>query len=78
MRIISDYVTLDDQNFEGRVMGSIDNIIGERTAYTGDLKFSYSQDASLAKVEFFTEGYLGLTIDGISWGGQYYKTSGRL
>ena len=78
MRIDSDYVQLDDQLFQGRVVGRNGNIIGEKTAYTGDVTFSYSQDASLAKVEFRTEGYLGLTIAGISWDGQYYKTSGRM
>tara|TARA_B110000090_G_C13390768_1_gene449364 strand:+ start:1268 stop:3661 length:2394 start_codon:yes stop_codon:yes gene_type:complete len=78
MRIDSDYVQLDDQNFQGRVVGRTNNIIGEKTAYTGDVTFSYSQDAGLAKVEFRTEGYLGLTIAGISWDGQYYKTSGRI
>lgn len=77
-RIHSDYVTLDDQEFTGRVMGQTNNIIGEKRAYTGDLLFSYSQDANLAKIEFFTEGYLGLTISGIAWNGQYHKTSRRI
>ncbi len=78
MGILSDYVTLDDQKFTGRVMGQTNNLVGEKSAYTGDLRFSYSQDAALAKVKFTATGYLGLTIDGISWAGQYYKTSGRL
>jgi len=78
MRIHSDFVTIDDQKFEGRVVGSLDNILGEKNSYTGDITFSYSQDAELAKPEFRTDGYLGLTIDGISWNGQYYKSSGRL
>lgn len=78
MGIISDYVTLDDQQFTGRIMQSVNNKVGEKIAYTGDLRFSYSQDANLAKVKFVSQGYLGLTIDGISWSGQYYKTSGRL
>ena len=59
-------------------MGRVSNLIGEKQAYTGDLTFSYSQDASLARTEFRTDGYLGLTIAGISWDGQYYKTSGRM
>ncbi len=78
MGVLSDYVTLDDQNFTGRVMGQTNNLVGEKSAYTGDLRFSYSQDAALAKAKFTATGYLGLTIDGISWAGQYYKTSGRL
>ncbi len=78
LRIHSDYVTLDDQTFEGRVMGQSSNLVGEKRAYTGDITFSYSQDASLAKAEFRTSGYLDLTIAGISWDGQYYNSSGRL
>jgi hypothetical protein len=77
-RVHSDYVSIDDQIFTGRVMGQTNNLIGEKTAYTGDLLFSYSQDADLAKIEFRTEGYLGLTISGISWNGQYHKTSRRI
>ncbi len=78
MRIHSEFVNLDDQTFEGRVMGQNNNLIGEKKAYTGDLSFSYSQDASLANVEFRTDGYLEFTISSISWDGQYYKTGGRL
>jgi len=77
-RIISDYVELDDQTFEGRTMGQTDNLVGKKSSHTGDLLFSYSQNASQAKIEFFTDGYLGLTIGGISWNGQFYKSSGRM
>jgi len=77
-RIISEYVELDDQIFAGRILGAVTNIVGEKNAHTGDLSFSYSQDAALAKIEFFTEGYLGLTIGAIWWSGQFYKSSGRM
>lgn len=77
-RIHSEFVDLDDQTFGGRLMGQVNNVIGEKRSYTGDINFSYSQDAELAKIEFFTEGYLGLTIGAISWNGQFFKTSGRM
>ena len=77
-RIHSEYVELDDQVFNGRIMGRVNNVIGEKRSYTGDVNFSYSQDAELAKIEFFTDGYLGMTIGAISWNGQFFKTSGGM
>ena len=75
MDIISDYASYDTQLFNGRVLGGILNRVGEVPLVTRDIEFSYSQDADYAEAEFFTESHLPLTIAGISWNGQYNKTS---
>lgn len=78
MAIISDYSDFDDQEFNSRYVGGAGNLIGEVTPYSGDVKFSYSMNADLSEVEFYTDGYLGLTISGISWAGNYYQASRRM
>jgi hypothetical protein len=78
MKIISDYYDFEDQEFNGRLVGDLSNLIGEVPFFTGDVQFSYAQDAELAEAEFYTDGFLGLNIVGISWAGQYNKTHRRL
>lgn len=78
MQIDSPYYTAEDQNFNARYVGGINNLVGQVPLYTGEFSFSYGQDAALADVEFYTDSWLGLTIAGISWLGQYHKTSRRV
>ena len=52
--------------------------LGTITAYTGDYKFSFSEEADLATATFFTDSYLGCTISDVSWEGQYYKSKQRM
>lgn len=78
MKIISDFSIWDDQTFSGGFIGGFETLIGTVPLYTGDAVFSYSQKADLAEAEFYTEGYLGLTISGISWKGKYHQSSGRM
>ena len=78
MKILSEFYSGEDQENSPRILNRSFNRIGVVDLYTGDYRFSYSQDADLAEAEFYTEGYLGMTIAGISWEGQYNKASGRL
>jgi hypothetical protein len=83
MTIDSPYVTEDlywnqDQTFNGRYLASINNILGEVTFTTDDVKFSFNQDAKLAEAEFYTDNHLGCTIAGLSWEGQYFASKGRM
>lgn len=78
MRIDSEYFDALDQEITPRVMNRFYNVIGEVNLFTGDYRFSFSQDADLATATFYTDGYLGMTIAGISWEGQWNKSSARL
>ncbi len=78
MKIVSDFSEWDDQEFNSRFIGGLGSLIGETPLHTGDVKFSYSQNADLAEAEFYTEGYLGLSISSISWQGKYHKSSRRM
>jgi len=77
-RIDSEYSDFEDQNFNSRIMRSNSNLVGEYVPYSGNIEFSYNQNAHLAKAEFYTDAVTDATITDISWAGQLYKTSGRL
>jgi hypothetical protein len=72
------YSTPSDQTKSHRVLNTLTNNVGSIDMYTGTFQFSYGQNAEYADVEFWTEGWLGMTIAGISWKGQYHRSSGRL
>lgn len=78
MHIISDYYDVDDQVFNSRYVGGINNLVGNIPFHTGDIKFSYAQDANLAEAEFYCDNWLGCTIAGLSWEGQYFQSKGRM
>jgi len=62
--------------FESRFVGQYP--LGTITAFTGDQKFSFAEDAANATALFFTDNYLGCTISDVSWEGQYFKTKQRM
>ena len=78
MHIISDYYETDDQVFNSRFLGELNNLVGEVPFHTGDHKFSFAQDANLAEAEFYCDNWLGCTIAGLSWEGQYFQSKGRM
>ena len=78
MRTHTEYAQVPDQKVSHRVVNRQSNRVGEINLFSGDVQFSYSQNAAYADVEFFTEGWLGLTITSISWLGQYFQSSSRM
>lgn len=78
MDIVSDYYSLDTQVFNSRFVGGLQNKLGEIPIFSGDYKFSFSQDANLAEAEFYCDNHLGCTIAGISWEGQYNQSKRRI
>jgi hypothetical protein len=79
MATVSDYYNVDDVVFDSRLLNNPTNVIGTIPVVdASNVVFPFHQDASIAEAEFYTDGYLGLTIAGIAWAGQYHKTSRRL
>ena len=78
MHINSEYYDTDDQVFNSRFVDGLQNKLGEVPFYTGDLPFSFAQDASLATADFYCDNWLACNITDISWEGQYYKSKGRM
>lgn len=87
MSINSDLFSFDDQVDTGKLydptesvdtgrhMDNVNNKLGTIPIYTRDVRFSYRQDAAAAEATFFTEGYLNMTVAGISWEGQFYQSA---
>jgi len=71
MNIKSDYYEGDDQEFVSRLIGTQSSLLSTVSVYSGPVSFAYGQDASLADAVFYTESYLGATIAGIGWLGQW-------
>jgi hypothetical protein len=80
MKILSEFydINLEHQSFNSRYLNSNNNLLGKVNHTSDELLFGFSQDAKYALAEFYTEGFLALTIDGITWEGQYYKSSKRM
>lgn len=79
MATISDYYNVDDVVFDSKEINDPLTQLGVIPVVDEPLaQFPFSQDAEVAEAEFYTEGYLGLTIAAISWAGQYHKTSRRV
>lgn len=78
MATISDYYNVPDEEFDSKELNNPFLALGTIPVVTTDVSFSFNNDASLAVPEFYTDSYLGLTIAGIAWAGQYHKTSRRL
>lgn len=72
----SKYAQPVTEKFESRFVGQFR--LGTVNAYTGDWKFSFAEEASLATALFFTDNYLGCTIADVSWEGQYFQTKQRM
>lgn len=78
MKIQSEYYDYDDQTFNSRITGSLNNLIGSVPLHTGDVNFAFNQDAGLATASFYCDNWLGCNIVDISWEGQYHQSSGRM
>lgn len=77
-KIISPYVEYDDQEFNARIVGNLNNLLDVIPFHTGDIQFSYGQNADDAECELYTDNHLNLTISGLAWSGQYHETSQRM
>lgn len=64
--------------YNGRTVGSVDNIVGVQTLSNSTFTMPFRQNAQLAEVEFFTESHLPMTMLDIEWVGQYSKRGRRI
>lgn len=78
MNISSEFYDEPDQEFNARILNSPLNQLGVVPLYSGDVQFSFGQDASLANATFYCNNWLSCTISGIRWQGQATKSQGGL
>lgn len=77
-KIISKFSDWPDQEFNARIVGRYENVTDKKPFYTGDVTFSFGQNATDAECEIYTDNHLNLTISGLAWAGQYHETSQRM
>lgn len=75
---VQQFIEEEVQRFYPRELGAETSILGQRSIYTGDANFAFPYDADIATAEFYTNDYLGLTISGISWLGQFFQRRRRM
>lgn len=64
--------------FNGRIVGDIDNIVGEQPLTDEQFIMPFRLDSEDAEVEFYTDSHLPLTMLIIEWVGQYSKRGRRV
>jgi hypothetical protein len=77
-RAISQYGNSEEVRFNGRLVGDIDNIVGEQPLTNEQFVMPFRLDAEEAEVEFYTNSHLPLTMSIIEWIGQYSKRGRRI
>lgn len=60
-------------DFEGRILGSNSNIIGEQSIYTGQLNISVGREVRDCTYTIRSKDWLPLRITGLSWVGQVFN-----
>ena len=74
MEVTSPYYDTYTEVFNPDIIGS-EELLGDWNTYTGLYRYTYGHDANDAEAKFRASGYLGATISGISWQGQYTQVA---
>ena len=74
----SKYGNGEEVRYNGRVVGDVDNVVGETTLGTGQFVMPFRQNSDQAEVEFYTDSYMPATLLDIEWQGQYNKRGRRI
>lgn len=64
--------------FQGRITGDVENIVGEVALNSGEFSMPFRENVQDADFALFTDSYLPMTILDIEWGGQYSKRGKRI
>jgi hypothetical protein len=77
-RVLSEYEQFEPVEFNGRIVGQINNQVGEQPLSDDTFTMPFRQNARYAEVEFYTETHLPMTMLDIEWVGQYTKRGRRI
>jgi hypothetical protein len=74
----SKYGDGEEVTFNARVVGDIDNVVGEQPLSNEQFKMPFRHDVNNAEIELFTDSHLPMTISDIEYVGQYTKRGRRI
>jgi hypothetical protein len=77
-QLISKYGDGDPVEFQGRLIGSPDNRIGQPATVDEQFDMPFREKPDRADVKFFTNRWLPMTLLDIEWIGQYWKSGKRV
>ena len=76
--VIDEYNENSTQSFTGRIVGGINNLVGEMHLVTGTFNAGIGKNRDYAEVEITTDKYLPMSLVDIEWTGQFTKTGRRI
>ena len=65
-------------SFNARLIGDVDNVIGEQPLSSGQFIMPFRQDVKDAEIELYTDSHLPMTLADIEYLGQYTKRGRRI
>lgn len=77
-KMISKYGDGEEVKFEGRVIGSPNNLIGQPALSSEYFEMPFREQTDKGSVQFYTERYMPMTLLDIEWVGQYTKRGRRI
>jgi hypothetical protein len=77
-QVKSKYGDGEPVTFNSRIVGSIDNVVGQQPIATEKFLMPFRMNVDQAEISFYTESHLPLTILDIEWQGQYSKKGKRV
>jgi len=77
-QVLSKYSNSGVVEFNGRIVGAIENIIGSQPLVDAEFLMPFRHDVDHAEVVFFSDSHLPATMLDIEWQGQYSKRGRRI
>jgi hypothetical protein len=68
----------DIVEYQGRIVGAVDNIVGQAAISDAEFIIPFRENVHLADIEIFSDSYLPMTMLDIEWVGQYTKRGRRI
>ncbi len=70
--------TVTTTDFEGRILGTTSNLIGQQPVYSGQLNISVGREVRECTYEIRSKTWLPLRVTGLSWTGQTFNNVRRV
>jgi hypothetical protein len=77
-KVSSKYGADTHVEFNARIVGDVDNVVGEQPLSSGMFTLPFRQDVNRADIELYSDSHLPMTLADIEYVGQYTKRGRRI
>lgn len=77
-KVLSKYWPGEEVRYDGRIVGDINNVVGEPALINDQFYIPFREDTSDAEFEIYSESFYPMTLLDIEWKGQYTKRGRRI